>query len=158
VQDPWEKNVPGLGLGRDPVRTPMQWHGGRQAGFSKAEPWLPIGPDWRTVNVETQTADGRSILCLYRALIALRGAEPALSVGSYREAHVDEAVLAYWREADGRRLLVALNLTDATRSVELPRAAGGTILLSTQMDWAGKPAETTLRLRSDEGVIVALDA
>jgi alpha-glucosidase len=35
VQDPFEKNVPGLGLGRDPVRTPMQWNEGCGAGFTR---------------------------------------------------------------------------------------------------------------------------
>jgi hypothetical protein len=44
VHDPWEKNVPGFGLDRDPVRTPMQWTPERHAGFTSGEPWLPIGP------------------------------------------------------------------------------------------------------------------
>jgi alpha-glucosidase len=55
VRDPWEKNIPGLGLGRDPERTPMQCDGDPNAGFSSVEPWLspalksdaaqcPIGP------------------------------------------------------------------------------------------------------------------
>jgi alpha-glucosidase len=47
VQDPWEKNVPGLGLGRDPVRTPMPWDGSATAGFTTGEPWLPIGTSMR---------------------------------------------------------------------------------------------------------------
>jgi alpha-glucosidase len=40
VQDPWEMNEPGLGLGRDPQRTPMQWDDTRHAGFTQATPWL----------------------------------------------------------------------------------------------------------------------
>jgi alpha-glucosidase len=40
VQDPFEKNVPGIGVGRDGCRTPMQWTAGRDAGFSTSEPWL----------------------------------------------------------------------------------------------------------------------
>src|SRR6185312_17547381 len=44
VQDPFEKNVPGMGLGRDPQRTPMQWDASPNAGFAAAgvKPWLPI--------------------------------------------------------------------------------------------------------------------
>src|SRR5919205_1184553 len=45
VQDPWERNVPGLGLGRDPARTPMPWDGRFGAGFTTGEPWLPLGAD-----------------------------------------------------------------------------------------------------------------
>ena len=45
VQDPAEKNEPGLGLGRDPERTPMPWDGSLLAGFTSGEPWLPLGTD-----------------------------------------------------------------------------------------------------------------
>src|SRR5207237_2009062 len=81
VQDPFEKNVPGKGLGRDPERTPMQWNARPNAGFTDARPWLPIGADFATVNVEAQRDDPRSILNLYRQLIALRRAEPATEAG-----------------------------------------------------------------------------
>ena len=42
VRDPWEKNVPGMGVGRDGCRTPMQWDDTAYAGFSVREPWLPL--------------------------------------------------------------------------------------------------------------------
>jgi alpha-glucosidase len=42
IQDPLEKRVPGLGVGRDGCRTPMQWNGEKFAGFSIAMPWLPV--------------------------------------------------------------------------------------------------------------------
>ncbi|MBX6320654.1 MAG: DUF3459 domain-containing protein [Rhodospirillaceae bacterium] len=153
VQDPWEKRVPGLGVGRDPARTPMRWDGGRNAGFTRGRPWLPVGPDQETVNVEAQAADPRSMLSLYRALIALRRARPALSVGAYAEAHADEAVLAYWRNWGDRRLLVALNLTDRPRTLD-PPPGGGRVLLSTHMDREQEPVGQRLALRADEGVIV----
>jgi alpha-glucosidase len=154
VQDPWERNVPGIGIGRDPVRTPMRWHAGRNAGFTRGKPWLPVGADHRAVNVETLTGDPRSILCLYRSLIALRRAEPAFSVGGYEEAQVDEGMFAYWRAHEGRHLLVALNFTDAPRRLELREAAHGSVRLSTHMDRSGERVADQLQLRSDEGMIV----
>ena len=42
VQDPWERNEPGLGLGRDPARTPMPWDNSTNAGFTTGTPWLPV--------------------------------------------------------------------------------------------------------------------
>jgi alpha-glucosidase len=152
VQDPWERNVPGLGLGRDPVRTPMQWDAGPNAGFAPAgaEPWLPLAPDFRDRNVAAQAADGHSMLALHCALLALRRAEPALSVGAYVPvAGAAEDVLAFERrdEATGRHLLVALNLGGKER--KLPRAASGLrVLLSTRMDGGAE------RLRPDEGVVL----
>jgi alpha-glucosidase len=53
LRDPWALNEPGLGVGRDPQRTPMQWSAGPQAGFSTARPWLPLAKDFQSMNVET---------------------------------------------------------------------------------------------------------
>ena len=47
VHDPFELNVPGFGLGRDPVRTPMPWTSGRHGGFTEGHPWLPLDADAR---------------------------------------------------------------------------------------------------------------
>ena len=92
------------------------------------------------------------MLSLYRALLALRRAEPALSVGAYLPVEgTEEDVLAFERrdEATGRGLLVALNLGGSER--ELPGGASGRrrVLLSTCMDGG-----TTRRLRPDEGVVL----
>src|SRR5574341_986768 len=51
VRDPFEKNVPGLGLGRDPARTPMQWCDEDSAGFTNGKPWLPVADDSKASNV-----------------------------------------------------------------------------------------------------------
>ena len=56
----------------DPARTPMQWDDNPQAGFSTAEPWLPLAEDWAACNVESQRSDPGSMLTLYRRLLALR--------------------------------------------------------------------------------------
>jgi alpha-glucosidase len=56
MQDPWEQRVPGLGLGRDPQRTPMQWDETPNAGFTNedVQPWLPLADDYKAVNVAVQ--------------------------------------------------------------------------------------------------------
>ena len=67
VRDPFEKNVPGIGVGRDGCRTPMQWDATRLAGFSEVRPWLPLPEDHIHENVVNLEADARSILSLYKA-------------------------------------------------------------------------------------------
>jgi alpha-glucosidase len=156
VRDPLERRVPGLGLGRDPVRTPMQWSAAPHAGFGAAEPWLPLGADWRSVNVAAQREDERSMLALYRALIALRRREPALELGRYQPLAAESDVLAYLRV--GRRheasFLVALNL--GSRPQRFAAARDGTVALSTHLDRANERAARVLELRPDEGLIVRL--
>ena len=112
VQDPRELREPGLGLGRDPVRTPMPWDGSENAGFTTGTPWLPLGPDWPARNVAMAQQDPRSMLSLVRQLLRLRRSTPALATGDLRLLDADANVLAYRR---GEDVLVALNLgsTDA---------------------------------------------
>ena len=54
VRDPFEKNVPGIGVGRDGCRTPMQWDATAGAGFSTAAPWLPLADDYSSENVASR--------------------------------------------------------------------------------------------------------
>ena len=71
ARDPWEKNEPGLGVGRDPSRTPMQWDKSVNAGFSNGTPWLPLDSLHLDRNVATLREDPTSILSLYRNLVDL---------------------------------------------------------------------------------------
>jgi alpha-glucosidase len=89
VQDPVEKHVPGMGLGRDPERTPMQWDESPNAGFTSGAPWLPLSDDWRSRNVAREAEDPNSILNLHRRLIALRQSQRALMTGSYTAIPAD---------------------------------------------------------------------
>jgi alpha-glucosidase len=156
VQDPWEKNVPGLGLGRDPERTPMQWDAGPNAGFTTGRPWLPLAADARAVNVASQRDDPTSILSLTRHLLSLRRQWPALSVGAWEPLDVGGDVLAYVRSSAGNRCLVALNLGASPQTLTVPIAfVGGRIQLSTYLDRDLVPVESTIALRPDEGVIIA---
>jgi alpha-glucosidase len=152
VQDPWEKNEPGLGLGRDPCRTPMPWDGTSNAGFSNAVPWLPLNADFRARNVEALQADPGSILNLYRRLIALRRRSPALQLGDWALASAADGVLAYERRAADERLLIALNLTSEPTSVRLPWQAERVLLSSRGAGGGLKPGR--IDLGADEGVIL----
>jgi alpha-glucosidase len=149
VRDPKELREPGLGLGRDPSRTPMAWDGSPHAGFSSAEPWLPLHEDWPKRNVEAQDRDLGSMLSLYRDLLRLRREEPALSIGSFAPAESGAKVLAYERRHGDTRLLVALNLSGTERRFQLPN---GALLLSTL---GSRPPDGWLR--PDEGLIIRLE-
>jgi len=158
VQDPFEKNVPGMGLGRDPERTPMQWDPGPNAGFSTVEPWLPLADDYGENNVAVQRESAHSMLALYRRLIELRRAEPALSVGTYTPLPSDGDVMAYLRTDDtGRRLLIVMNFGPNPQTFTPPEAMSGRLLLSTRLDRDGAAMTSLIPLRLDEGMIFALD-
>jgi alpha-glucosidase len=154
VQDPWERNEPGLGLGRDPYRTPMQWSAGRNAGFGAGEPWLPLTADYKTRNVEMLRDDPRSILTLYRRLIGLRREHLALAGGSYACGGAEGDVFRFERRNGDARMIIALNFGQAARAIHLPSHAR--IVLSTHLDREDQAVSTELALREDEGVILAV--
>jgi len=157
VRDPFEKNVPGLGLGRDPVRTPMQWTGGYCAGFTTGSPWLPLPEDYKIVNAATLRGQPNSILTLYHRLIGLRRAEPALAVGAFASLPVVDGVMAYVRKSGERRLLIVLNFVPRARIFNLRTlGARAVLLLSTLLDRNQEQLAEEIQLRSDEGVIVEL--
>jgi alpha-glucosidase len=132
VRDPRELREPGLGLGRDPVRTPMPWDGSANAGFTTGEPWLPLHADWRTRNVVAEEGDSGSMLLLYRRLLALRRAHDALSVGEIALIDAEGDVLAYERRAGDERLLIVLNIGGEEQSFAMPDwATDCSVLLST---------------------------
>ena len=157
VQDPWEKQEPGLGLGRDPVRTPMPWEDIDNAGFTAGKPWLPLNPDWRQVNVHSETADPDSVLGLYRRIIALRRTHEALRTGDCANVAAEDGVLRFERRAGSERLLVALNMTHDPRPwPRLPDGASGQVLISTRSGRADPPPGEAPALSPDEGVVIRL--
>ncbi|MCA1660833.1 MAG: DUF3459 domain-containing protein [Novosphingobium sp.] len=152
IRDPQHFRQPHLGIGRDRSRTPMPWDASPFAGFSAVEPWLPLNPDWPRRNVANQAGDPGSMLALYRRLLGLRRAHPALSVGSLHLLEAEDEVLAYERRAGDERLLVALNLGSAPRRLPLPTdAAIDETVGTTLVDPSTGP-----ELAPDEGRIVRL--
>jgi alpha-glucosidase len=151
VQDPAELRQPGIGQGRDPERTPMQWDGSPNAGFSSGVPWLPISGG-NFVNVVDQDGEASSMLMFYRRLLALRRSEPALVEGAIERVVAGANVLTYERRLGGDRFFIALNMAGMDAPVEVPQ---GTVVVSTTEGHEGKRvAESGLLLAGDEGMVI----
>jgi alpha-glucosidase len=100
-------------LGRDGARTPMPWVASApNAGFSTAEPWLPVDPRHLPLSVDAQEADPTSVLHAARRIIALRHAHPALRTGGLEIESAGDLVIfrRFERAEGGERLLCAFNL------------------------------------------------
>ena len=152
-QDPRAINEPGLG--RDPERTPMPWSAAPNAGFTNGDPWLPLGPQWATDNAETQAADPDSTLYLYRRLLALRRAEPALHSGGFTPLGVQGEVVGYLRHSDGgRRFLTALNVSADRGRFDFE--GSGQIVLATRRAREGQMVSSGVALGPHEAVVVLL--
>jgi alpha-glucosidase len=153
VHDPFEKLVPGYGLNRDPERVPMPWDTTKHHGFTTGEPWLPMS-GIKTRSVAELQKDERSILHLYKALLALRRATPALRCGDYAPLRSRNEILCYQRFTDQEKFTIALNLTHDARRLE--EIGEGDIVLSTWLDRREVPLAPDLLLRPDEGIIVRM--
>ena len=151
VQDPSEKRQPGIGLGRDPERTPMPWDATPKGGFTTGTPWLPLG-EHAVENVASESRDTGSMLALYERLIALRHAHPALVGGAIDKIASDGAALSYERRLAAARLTIVLNMTDRPHQVKVDK---GTVILSTGLGREHEAIDVTIVLASAEGLIIA---
>ncbi|MEO7260566.1 MAG: alpha-glucosidase [Jatrophihabitantaceae bacterium] len=139
-------------MSRDNARTPMQWTSGRHAGFSSAEPWIGVNPNYREINAERAVADPDSVFHHYRRLIALRHAHPVVARGSFTMLlPQDEQVYAFTRQLDSELWLVLGNFTAAEVAVPLPDAAdwAAAELLSGNYPAAPEPAAAGRGPRAD---------
>jgi len=129
-----------LTLGRDGARTPMPWTAqSPHAGFSEAEPWLPISPAHFELAVDRQDKDPGSLLNLVRRLLALRRSQAALRTGTARLLPDAGPVVSFERSEGAERLLCVFNLSAQPVDWKLP--AGWRILEAVNTDPA---AETGL--------------
>jgi len=115
---------------RNGVRTPMQWNGDRNAGFSRALParlYSPVIMDpvlgYEAVNVEAQQGDPSSLLSWMRNMIALRKLFPVFGRGTLEFLNPsNRKVLAYLRRHDEQRVLCVANLSRFAQPVDLDLA------------------------------------
>ncbi len=112
---------------RNGVRTPMQWNGDRNAGFSRADAarlYSPVIMDpvygYQAINVEAQLRDSSSLLNWMKRLIRLRKNYPVFGRGEIEFLHPENhKVLAYIRQGEGQTVLVVNNLSRFVQPVEL---------------------------------------
>ena len=109
---------------RDNARTPVQWTGGPNAGFTIGTPWIRVNPNYTRINAEEQQARPDSVLNWYKKLLALRKDpqwEEALVWGDCEPVlEEEEGLMAYRRTGGGKTLLVVCNLSELPRSLALP--------------------------------------
>jgi alpha-glucosidase len=112
--------------GRDGERTPMQWTGGTNAGFTTGTPWLPVPSSAATHNVEAERKDSNSVFTFYKTLLHLRKNEPAFREGKYVPLNENDAnVLSYLRQTNEETILVAINFSTATQSASFDLSKQG---------------------------------
>lgn len=155
---------------RDPERTPMQWSGTeKNAGFSDADKtWLPVNPNFDTVNVESEKARNDSHLNVYKALVKLRYSDPAFEVGGVKGITRDN-VLAFSRTYDQAfypTYVTVVNFNDQDTTVDLfgefnSVVESGAVLVSTSGSQGNNPVGTIANLRSltmgpSEGIVLYL--
>ncbi|MEA3086600.1 MAG: alpha-glucosidase [Paraburkholderia sp.] len=150
VQDPAELRQPGIGQGRDPERTPMQWDLSLpHAGFTSGQPWLPVGA---ATSVSGQDGEASSMLSLYRRLLSIRRSNAALLEGAIENLTAHGDVLTYERRSGDQRFFMGLNMGAADAAAPLP---SGTVLLSTLPGRRGESiTEGANRLAAGEALII----
>jgi alpha-glucosidase len=151
ARDPAERRQPGIGMGRDPERTPVPWDNSLRCSFTTGEPWLPIGEANRAVNVESSRHNPGSMLALYRRLLGLRRADPVLVSGQLMDVVASNDMLQFVRSDGRQRFRVVLNLGDEARRLLVN---SGVIVACTDFHREGERVNGTLHLQSAEAVIV----
>jgi alpha-glucosidase len=144
LQDPMHFRSGGTDPGRDGCRVPLPWTSDADSafGFGAGTPWLPQPANWGDYSVERQDGDPRSMLTLYRTMIALRRAEPALRGEEFAWADEDRADVLTFRR--GEDLLCLVNFGETP--IDLP-AHLEILLASGELPGSQLPTDTAVWLR-----------
>ena len=139
--------------GRDNARTPMQWDDSAYAGFSTAEPWIMVNPNYTKINAKEQVSRENSVFKYYQKLISLRHNSDLIVYGSYDLILDDDTdIYAYTRTLGDEKLVVYCNFSANTREVEVPAEfTDGKVLISNYED--AKVSEK-ITLRPYEAIVI----
>ena len=143
-------------MSRDNARTPMQWDSSPNAGFTTGTPWLKVNDNYPEINVAAQENDPDSVLNYYRRLTALRKSpeyRQLFTYGKFRPAFEKSyRILAYYREKDNQRVLVAANFGRENQHLHLPGAVKKTLLTNSGREITG----SAMTLAPSEVVVLEL--
>lgn len=139
---------------RDNARTPMQWSGEKNAGFTKGTPWIEPAENYETINVRAEVGDEASVLSYYKKLIALRKSSKVISEGKITFLEKEnERILAYRRDCEGSSIAVFNNLTaEETEAAADGTWAGYRKILGNYED--GEAGTDVIRLRPYESIVL----
>ena len=106
---------------RDNARTPMQWDDSKNAGFSEAEPWIMVNPNYKEINVKEQLGREDSVFRYYQKLIRLRKEHLIMVYGDYELLLPDSKELyVYTRSLENEKLFVVCNFSQEEQKLEVP--------------------------------------
>jgi alpha-glucosidase len=155
IRDLYGKLLHPFFSGRDGYRTPMHWNGSINAGFSSAEPWLPLHPNYPEINVEKEADDDYSVYSAYKRLIKLRKKHRVLQSGDMEFICKGKGnVLAYERWQEGESLRIFLNFSFMKKEINLAgNLERAQVLFSTHSE-RNCIIERKMVLREFEGVVM----
>ena len=105
---------------RDNARTPMQWSGEENGGFTTGEPWFAVNPNYTRINAKEALEDENSVFYYYQKLIRLRKENPVFVDGKFDLLlPEDEKIFTYTRTDEHTKILVCANFTDEEVSCPL---------------------------------------
>ena len=139
--------------GRDNARTPMQWDDSAYAGFSTANPWIMVNPNYTKINAKDQVNRENSVFKYYQKLIKLRHESELIVYGTYDLILDDDKdIYAYIRTLGDEKLIVYCNFSENTREVELPEEfTNGKVLISNYID---AKVNHKITLRPYEAIVI----
>ena len=139
--------------GRDNARTPMQWDDSAYAGFSTANPWIMVNPNYTKINARDQVNREDSVFKYYQKLIKLRHESELIVYGTYDLILDDDKdIYAYIRTLGDEKLIVYCNFSENTREVELPEEfTNGKVLISNYID---AKVNHKITLRPYEAIVI----
>ncbi|MEK4868904.1 alpha,alpha-phosphotrehalase [Niallia sp. FSL W8-1348] len=106
---------------RDNSRTPVQWNGEKNAGFTEGTPWIETAQNYKELNAENALKDKDSVFYHYQNLIKLRKEYDIITDGDYELlAPDDDKIFAYLRSTDKEKLLVVNNFYEEEAEFKLP--------------------------------------